>query len=104
MMIFSQYLTHRHPKYWDDPEKFDPERFTPEGEKSRPKFAYFPFGGGPRICIGNNFAMLEAVTAIAMTARRYGIDLVPGQDIRPKMVGTLRPSRPVIVTLEPRKG
>jgi cytochrome P450 len=104
MMTFSQYLTHRHPKYWDDPEKFDPERFTPEGEKSRPKYAYFPFGGGPRICIGNNFAMLEAVTAVAMTARRYSIKLVPGQDIRPKMVGTLRPSAPVMVTLEPRRG
>jgi cytochrome P450 len=102
MMVFSQYLTHRHPAYWDDPEKFDPERFTPEAEKSRPRFAYFPFGGGPRICIGNNFAMLEAVTAVAMTARRYRLDLVPGQDIRPKMVGTLRPSAPVLMTLTPR--
>jgi cytochrome P450 len=66
------------------------------------KFAYFPFGGGPRICLGNSFALLEATMAMAAIAARYSLRLVPGQDIRPQMMGTLRPNRPVMMTLHAR--
>ena len=102
MIVLSQYITHRHPDYWEEPEKFDPERFTPERSEGRPRYAYFPFGGGPRICLGNNFAMLEAATVVAMIAQRFRLRLVPGQHIEPRMVGTLRPSGPVRMRLQPR--
>lgn len=102
MIVLSQYITHRHPDLWDEPEKFDPERFTPERSKDRPRYAYFPFGGGPRVCLGNNFALLEAAIVIAMVSQQYRMRLVPGQQIRPRMVGTLRPDRPVRMTLEKR--
>ncbi len=103
MIMLSQYLTHRYPEFWPDPERFDPERFTPGAEETRPRYAYFPFGGGPRVCLGNNFALLEATLAVAMVARRYRLRLVPGQTIRPKMVGTLRPSGPVMMRLAARE-
>ena len=103
MIMLSQYLTHRHPEFWPDPERFDPERFAPGAEETRPRYAYFPFGGGPRVCLGNNFALLEATLAVAMVAQRYSLHLVPGQTITPKMVGTLRPSGPVMMRLEARE-
>jgi cytochrome P450 len=102
MVVLSQYLTHRHPDFWPAAESFDPERFTPEQDAARPRYAYFPFGGGPRICLGNNFALLEASLAVAMVAQRYRLRLVPGQDIRPTMKGTLRPNGPVMMTAEKR--
>jgi cytochrome P450 len=95
MIVLSQYLTHRHPELWDRPEAFDPERFTPERSADRHRFAYFPFGGGPRVCIGNSFALQEAVTVLAMTARRFQLRPLPGSAVQPKMVGTLRPDGPV---------
>jgi cytochrome P450 len=104
MIVLSQYITHRHPDLWQEPERFDPERFRPERAKERPRYAYFPFGGGPRICLGIHFALLEAVVAVAMLAQRYRLRLVHGQHIEPKMVGTLRPSAPVMMTLEQRPG
>ena len=64
-VLVSQYATHRHPQFWPDAETFDPSRFTPEREQARHPHAYFPFGTGPRACIGSQFAMLEAVTAAA---------------------------------------
>lgn len=102
MIILSPYLTHRHPDYWEDPEKFDPERFTPERSAGRHRYAYFPFGGGPRICLGNNFAMLEATIAVAMTAQRFKLRLLPGPEVHPKMVGTMRPDRYIMMSLQPR--
>jgi cytochrome P450 len=67
----SPWVTHRHPAYWEDPESFDPERFTPQREASRPRYAWFPFGGGPRSCIGQHFSMLESVIALAVVLRAY---------------------------------
>jgi cytochrome P450 len=68
-VILAPWVTHRHPRYWPDPERFDPDRFTPEAEAGRPRYAWFPFGGGPRACIGQHFSMLESVIALAMILR-----------------------------------
>jgi len=94
------FVIHRRPKLWPNPDRFDPERFVAEHESARPRFAYIPFGGGPRGCIGNQFAMLEAQLIVASIAQRFRIDLVPGQKIRPEPLITLRPKpgiRAVIV-------
>jgi cytochrome P450 len=88
VMLFP-YATHRHPEFWDEPERFDPDRFLPEREEARHTFAYFPFGGGQRICIGNNFAMLEAHILTALLARHFQARLVPGHRPQVEMGGTL---------------
>lgn len=89
-IFLSSYVTHRHPEFWENPEGFDPERFTPERSAGRPRFAYFPFGGGPRLCIGNNFAMLEAQLLLATIAQRYRLNLVPGHPVATLPLITLR--------------
>ena len=86
------FVIHRRPKLWPNPDRFDPDRFTPEQEAQRPRFAYIPFGGGPRGCIGNQFAMVEAQLIVAAVAQRYRIELVRDQDIRPEPLITLRPA------------
>jgi cytochrome P450 len=86
------YVIHRRPKLWPDPERFDPDRFRPERESARPRFAYLPFGGGPRGCIGSQFAMMEAQLIVAAIARRYRIAIVSDRDIRPEPLITLRPA------------
>ncbi|KOG44678.1 cytochrome P450 [Streptomyces virginiae] len=75
-VILAPWVTHRHPAYWPDPDRFDPERFTPEAEAGRPRYAWFPFGGGPRACIGQHFSMLESVIALAMILRAYSFEAV----------------------------
>ncbi|WP_137990751.1 cytochrome P450 [Streptomyces vilmorinianum] len=75
-VIVAPWVTHRHPAYWEDPERFDPERFTPEAEANRPRYAWFPFGGGPRACIGQHFSMLESVIALAMLLQEYELDAI----------------------------
>ncbi len=99
-----QYITHRHPEFWDDPEKFDPERFLPERSSGRPQFAYFPFGGGQRQCIGNNFALIEAQLILATLAQRYRLRLVPGHPVKPEPIVTLRPRHGLLMTVEERHG
>ena len=74
-LFVSPYVTQHMPAYWDEPERFDPERFSDENVKSRPQYAYFPFGGGPRLCIGNYFASVEARLIMAFILRRYRIHL-----------------------------
>lgn len=91
LVFVSPYVTHRHPELWESPEGFDPDRFTPEREAARPKFAFFPFGGGPRVCIGNSFAMMEAQLLLATLAQRYRLELVPGRRVEPEPLVTLRP-------------
>ncbi len=86
------FVIHRRPTLWPDPERFDPDRFAGDREAARPRFAYIPFGGGPRRCIGNQFAMLEAQLIVAAIAQRFRIELVPGQTIRPEPLITLRPT------------
>jgi len=89
---FSPWVTHRDPALWDDPERFDPERFTPERVAERHRFAYLPFSGGPRLCIGNEFALMEATLLVAMMAQRYRIELAdPSRDVVPEVRLTIRP-------------
>ena len=91
-MFLIPFVVHRRPQLWPDPDRFDPGRFAPEHESERPRFAYIPFGGGPRGCIGNQFAMVEAQLIVATIAQRYRLELVPDQVIRPEPLITLRPS------------
>lgn len=101
-VLVSPYVSHRHPDFWDNPEGFDPERFTPVAVKDRHRFAYFPFGGGPRICIGNNFALMEATLVAVMLLQRYEIDLLPGHVVDAEVSFTLRPKQGVPVTIKER--
>jgi cytochrome P450 len=96
------FVVHRRPLLWPDPERFDPERFTPDRVAARPRFAYLPFGGGPRQCIGNQFAMFEAQLILAAIARRWRVELLPGQRITPEALITLRPKPAIRARLLPR--
>ncbi|WP_207955942.1 cytochrome P450 [Rubrobacter marinus] len=91
IVFLSPYVTHRREDLWPNPEGFDPNRFAPANGEGRPRFAYFPFGGGPRVCIGNNFALMEATLVLAMVTQRFRLDLVPGRTVEPTPRGTLRP-------------
>lgn len=91
IVILSPYLLHRRPDCFPDPEAFQPKRFTPEAEKALPRAAYIPFGGGPRICIGNQFALMEGHLLLATIAQKVTLQLAPGQKIRPDPLITLRP-------------
>jgi cytochrome P450 len=73
-LLVSPWVTQRHPDHWPDPERFDPERFTPEAEASRPRYAWFPFGGGPRACIGQHLSMLESVLGLAVLLREFELE------------------------------
>ena len=97
----SPWATHRHPDLWEEPEEFNPERFTPDREKARPRYAYFPFGGGPRACIGQYFSMLEAVVVVAMLLQQYRIATPPGP-VKLFTGITLRPQGAVPATIERR--
>jgi cytochrome P450 len=102
LVVVSQFVTHRHPEFWDRPNDFIPERFTPENSAQRPRFAYFPFGGGARQCIGNSFAMMEAQLILATVAQRYRIKLLEGHEVDPDPTFTLRPRNGVKVRIERR--
>lgn len=91
LMIISPYTMHRREDLWPDPETFDPGRFDPESGKKRHRFAFIPFGGGPRLCIGNRFAMIEAKLILALVARRYALLLDPHQEVLVEALVTLRP-------------
>lgn len=91
IILMSQYVMHHDARYYPDPFKFDPERWTTEAQAARPKFSYFPFGGGPRVCIGEGFAWMEGVLLIATLAQRWRMRLAPGQRVEPKPMITLRP-------------
>jgi cytochrome P450 len=99
VVILCQYVTHRHPDFWEEPERFKPERFFPSAVAARHVFAYFPFGGGPRVCIGNAFALAEGPLVLATVIRRFRVELVPGQNVVPDPTFTLRPKDGVKVWL-----
>ena len=98
----SPYVTHRHPDLWEHPEGFDPERFSPERSAGRPEYAYFPFGGGPRGCIGRQFALMEGHLVLATIAQRYRLEGVPGHPVEPDPILTLRPRHGILMSLRRR--
>ena len=100
LIFISPFVTHRDPKYWPDPERFDPERFTPEQVASRPRHTYYPFGEGPHVCIGNNFALMEMQLILSMALQRFRLKLVPGHPIAFKPEATLRPRHGMKMTVE----
>jgi cytochrome P450 len=81
-VLMSEYLIHRDPRWWQEPDAFDPDRWTPEAEARRPRFAYFPFGGGSRLCIGEPFAWMEGVLVLATVLQRWHMEVVPEQRIK----------------------
>ncbi len=91
VVMASPWVTHRHPAFWDDPERFDHRRFLPGAPRPGHRFAYFPFGGGPRVCLGGAFALLEARLMLATLAQRYRLELVPGRPLELDPNVTLRP-------------
>jgi cytochrome P450 len=100
--VLSQFATHRHPRFWDDAETFDPARFTPDRERTRHAYAYFPFGGGPRACIGSHFATLGAIIAVALLLQRFEIRS-DNEDVPLDTEGiTLRPKGAVPIQLAAR--
>jgi cytochrome P450 len=102
LVVMSPYVTHRRSACWPNPEGFDPERFLPAVVAARPRFAYFPFGGGPHLCIGNTFALVESQLIVATVAQRYRLALIPGQRIEVAPLVTLRPKDGMLMALERR--
>jgi cytochrome P450 len=100
LLTLSQWVIHRHPAFWSEPDSFRPERFLPSQAQDRPRFAYFPFGGGPRTCIGNHFALVEGPLVLAALAQRFRLTLAPDQgDVLPDPTFTLRPKSAVKVVV-----
>jgi cytochrome P450 len=102
IVAMSPYTMHRHPAFWDEPDTFNPERFRPERAQERHRFAYFPFGGGARRCIGEHFAMMENMIIVPAVAQRFRMHLVPDHPVEPHALITLRPRHGVLMTLERR--
>jgi cytochrome P450 len=99
MVFASQCLNHRDPRFFEDPLKFDPDRWTPERESALPRYAYFPFGAGVRKCIGESFAWTEGVLVLATLAQQWRMTRIEGGDVPPRALITLRPARPVAMKL-----
>ena len=104
MVFFSQYIVQRDARWFPDPERFEPERFAPAARAGRPRFAYFPFGGGGRQCIGESFAWMEATLVLATLAQRWRVQLVEDQKIELQPKITLRPKNGIRVRMTPRDG
>ena len=103
IILMSPWVMHHDPRYYDDPFKFDPERWTPDKREARPKFSYFPFGGGPRVCIGEGFAWIEGVLLIATVAQQWRMRLAAGAKVEPKPMITLRPRGGMRMVVERRR-
>ena len=103
IILMSQWVMHHDPRFYPEPFEFNPGRWTPEARESRPKFAYFPFGGGPRVCIGEQFAWMEGVLLIATIAQKWKMRLAPGQVVKTKPMITLRPKYGMRMMVEARK-
>jgi len=101
-VAMAQWVVHRDARWFDAPLEFRPERWENGLAKQLPRFAYFPFGGGPRQCIGNTFALMEASVVLATIGQRFRLRLMPGQDVKPMASITMRPKSGIRVTLEAR--
>lgn len=102
LVFYSPFVTHRLPDLWENPDAFDPERFTPDRIAKLPQFTYIPFGAGPRQCIGKHLAEMETCLTIALVAQRYCLRLAPGTRIDLEPLLTLRPRNGLPMTLHPR--
>jgi len=102
IMFISIAAMHRDPRYWERPADFSPERFSPEQEKERPKLAYMPFGAGPRMCIGNHFALMEMQLLLALLVGRFDFEVVEGQRIEPEPLITLKPKYGIMMRVRKR--
>jgi cytochrome P450 len=96
------YALHHDARWWDEPERFMPERWAEPYPNQPPKYAYIPFGAGPRVCIGNSFAMMEACLVLATIAQRYRLSLAPGHVVEPHLLVTLTPRNGLPMQLEKR--
>jgi cytochrome P450 len=101
-LMMPQWVVHRDPRWWDDPDSFLPERWTSARVKTMPHFAYFPFGGGPRVCVGNTFANMETTLILATLAQRYRFTVVAGHPVVPIPTFTLRPRHGLPSVVTPR--
>lgn len=102
ILMFSSYVTHRRQDFWPNPEAFDPERFLPEEIEKRPQFAYFPMGGGPRVCIGGRLAEMQSLLVLATVLQRYDLHAMAGQRAEPAAMLSLRPKGGLWMTLHER--
>ncbi len=102
IVLLAQSVTHSDPRYFPDPDRFDPDRWTSEAEAERPKFAYFPFGGGPRVCIGEQFAWMEGILLLATLGQAWRLRLAPGQSVATQPIITLRPRYGMRMRVEKR--
>ncbi len=102
LVVVCQYAMHRHPHFFPDAERFDPERWTPAAKASRPHYSYFPFGGGPRRCLGESFAMAEGVLLLAALARKWRLKLVPGHRVTVFPEHLLRSKYGMLMNIEER--
>lgn len=102
LVVVSQYLMHRDPRFYPEPERFDPERWTPEARRERPAYSYFPFGGGSRRCIGEGFAYMEGVLVLATLASRWKLALTSDARVELSATHFLHPKGPLTMTLEAR--
>jgi cytochrome P450 len=93
------YTLHRHASFWEEPERFDPMRFSPEGIAAREQYAYIPFSTGPRQCIGNGLALLEASLILACVSQRFELRLLPGVEVKPQALFVLRANRDILMSL-----
>jgi cytochrome P450 len=105
IIVMSQWIVHRDPRYYAEPDRFEPDRWTSEFKAALPRFAYFPFGGGPRQCIGESFAWMELVLLVATLAQQWKFELVPGHPAVPQAAVTLRPKygMKMIATARPQR-
>jgi cytochrome P450 len=102
VVLLSQYVTHRHPAFWPQPERFDPERFNVTQAAARHRFAYFPFGEGPRVCIGKAFALQEMHLALVTLAQQFTLSLASERPVVPVLLATLSPRDGVCMTVQAR--
>jgi cytochrome P450 len=89
-VLICPFTMHRHPDFWPDPLRFDPARFDPAASVDRPRYAYLPFGGGPRFCVGNHLGMMEAAFVTALLVRELTLTKEPGYEVRPEPMLSLR--------------